>query len=409
MSAKNNVKARLAKIFDQETTIGNRVNDFPKFLLEELKVGKMLGKGGFGTVWEVREFEVGGVEETDHGDEHEDDEEYEDLIHTGNGADARKFIAEHCLRKNKDARYAIKRLSPEVLKGEEGLCVMGMADMALETRFLSDILHPNIVKLIAVANCNAWNEDYFIVMDRLYETLETRILKWKKQDGWQKSIFGKLLCGSPGPDGMSPEDTLWEQRIVYAYDLCAALSYLHKRQIIYRDMKPENVGFDVRDDIKLFDFGLSRELREEYRLDSDESLYKLTGDTGSPRYMPPEVALGKAYNATCDSYSFSILVWQMLALKQPFEMYTIKMLKERVYGKEQKRPFVPESWSLSVRRLLESGWSAEIHERLTMEDMEKSLRKECVKARGGDDSGLEHKRRRSTHIYTKGGKKGPLL
>lgn len=43
----------------------------------------------------------------------------------------------------------------------------------------------------------------------------------------------------------------------------------------------------MRDDIKLFDFGLSREIRDEHRLSADKNLYNLTGDTGSPRYMPP--------------------------------------------------------------------------------------------------------------------------
>ena len=55
------------------------------------------------------------------------------------------------------------------------------------------------------------------------------------------------------------------------------------------------MGFDIRDDIKLFDFGLAKEVHSE---DKDENgLYKLTGMTGSPRYMAPEVGLEKPYMA----------------------------------------------------------------------------------------------------------------
>lgn len=57
-------------------------------------------------------------------------------------------------------------------------------------------------------------------------------------------------------------------------------------RIIYRDLKPENIGFDVRGDVKIFDFGLAREVNEKDQL--DDGTYKLTGDTGSLRYMAPE-------------------------------------------------------------------------------------------------------------------------
>ena len=53
--------------------------------------------------------------------------------------------------------------------------------------------------------------------------------------------------------------------------------------IVYRDLKPDNIGFDVRGDVKIFDFGLAKEFNPANVL--DDGTYKLTGDTGSPRYM----------------------------------------------------------------------------------------------------------------------------
>jgi len=65
----------------------------------------------------------------------------------------------------------------------------------------------------------------------------------------------------------------------------------------------------VRGDVKLFDFGLSFEITEECA--SVDGLYELSGNTGSMRYMAPEVALGHPYNHKVDVYSFAILFWQV--------------------------------------------------------------------------------------------------
>lgn len=58
-----------------------------------------------------------------------------------------------------------------------------------------------------------------------------------------------------------------------------------------------NQGFDVRGDVKLFDFGLAKELDEKAKL--DDGTYHLTGDTGSLRYMAP----GKHRRSQCVDWS----------------------------------------------------------------------------------------------------------
>ena len=114
--------------------------------------------------------------------------------------------------------------------------------------------------------------------------------------------------------------------------------------------------------------------------------------------MAPEVALEKPYNATCDSYSFAIMLWEMMALVEPFQLYTMKSLRAKVW-EGGKRPGVREEWSVALKLCLKRSWNEDLHARNTMKEIARILRKECVRCRGGDEEGLEHNRRRSTFVF----------
>ena len=151
--------------------------------------------------------------------------------------EARVFLAENTLRDG-HARYAIKRLKPDLSEKDRKDAVM---DMAIEAKFLAVISHPNIVKMRGTASTDSLRYDYFIVMDRLYGTLDERIDEWLEQE---KEMAGSC-CGLWGSDeGRLTEIRL--ERITALYDVSKAMEYLHENNIIYRDIKPENIGFDIR-------------------------------------------------------------------------------------------------------------------------------------------------------------------
>ena len=114
-------------------------------------------------------------------------------------------------------------------------------------------------------------------------------------------------------------------------------------------MKPDNIGFDVRGDVKIFDFGLCQEF-EAFQVDKDGT-YKLTGDAGSTRYMAPEVGLGKPYNEMADVYSFGILLYQILALKTPYPGLTINTFPKMVFMKGAQ-PVPDPKWPQHITDLL---------------------------------------------------------
>jgi serine/threonine protein kinase len=143
--------------------------------------------------------------------------------------------------------------------------------------------------------------------------------------------------------------------------------------VMYRDIKPDNIGFDVRGDIKLFDFGVAKEYDPDTR-QSDGMIPNLTGDSGSPRYMDPLVALSKPYNELCDVYSFCILLWEMLQLSTPFAgfnmtTFTIKVVQGGL------RPKINPKWSKSIQDMLVNGFS-DIRKRNSMTNVCEILRTE---------------------------------
>jgi serine/threonine protein kinase len=106
-------------------------------------------------------------------------------------------------------------------------------------------------------------------------------------------------------------------------------------------------------DVKIFDFGLAKEY--DPLLQDANGFYLMTGDTGSPRYMAPEVALGKPYNETVDVYSFSILLWQILKLETPYEGFTMTMLTKKVI-EGGARPKCDASWPQPMVDLMHRCW-----------------------------------------------------
>jgi len=238
----------------------------------------------------------------------------------------REAIARECAGNTE--RYVIKQMRQDVhnfgmKRGIERLIYV----LQKETHMLRRIDHPNIITLRAVGESDPIDESYFIVLDRLEYTLQDKIYeKWHsiyqyamKKKGSIKNIlsFGRTYKKY----GKSYKEELRSERLKDMIDLANALSYLHRNRMIYRDIKPENVGFTSRGELKLFDFGLSRDLPKMAMCGFDQ--YMMTGRTGSRRYMAPEVTLRRPYGISADVYAFGILMWEMMCLRRPFIGMTV--------------------------------------------------------------------------------------
>lgn len=95
----------------------------------------------------------------------------------------------------------------------------------------------------------------------------------------------------------------------YAAEIVSALDYLHKRGIVYRDLKPENLILDAKGHIRITDFGLSKE-----GVEGDT----ITSICGTPEYLAPEILRKRPYGVAVDWWSMGTLLYEMIAGLPPF-------------------------------------------------------------------------------------------
>jgi len=133
---------------------------------------------------------------------------------------------------------------------------------------------------------------------------------------------------------------------LYAAEVLLALSYLHQRDTVYRDLKPENVVLDFEGHAKLTDFGLSKE--KVAGLNGTKSF------CGSIAFMAPEVIRRSGHGHTVDIYGLGVLVYCMLVGMPPFYDRRKETLVANIkHAPLQVPSFVPPRAANFVRALMQ--------------------------------------------------------
>jgi serine/threonine protein kinase len=286
---------------------------FPSLSWDDITVKSMIGRGGFSTVH---------------------------LITLSSRAT--------CPSMSESSQYALKRLAVDVLVEDSEAANFAAKDIAIEATILSQLPeHENIIRLHAVST-GFWENPRqgFLVLERLVETLDERIVRWRRQ--------------SPRRNGQKLRTTQM------APSIASAMEFLHSNKIIYRDLKPQNIGFDVAGTVRLFDFGLARIHEESER--------KLTGRTGSARYMAPEVARSQAYSFPADVHSYSILMWEVCTLQKAYANAVSVSRMQHQIAHGNVRPSLERIESTGIRDLLTNCWNPDPSLRPTFEHIAKELK-----------------------------------
>lgn len=128
-------------------------------------------------------------------------------------------MMERCYREDTRPRFAVKRVRPDL--SPDWTCV-AIADLAKEAKFLASLHHSNIIRLRATVGTPG-NNDFAIVLDRLYMILDKKIKEWKKDDKKTRLMNVCVLDGEK-------HRSLMTERLTAMYDIARALKYLHKKK-----------------------------------------------------------------------------------------------------------------------------------------------------------------------------------
>jgi serine/threonine-protein kinase len=250
-----------------------------------------------------------------------------------------------------ERRVAVKLMHREIASDSDQL-----ERFRREARSVAQLSHPHIVGVI-----DAGEEDGrpYIVLEYVEgETLKERIRR-----------MGRLPI---------------DEAIAYAIEIARALGAAHARQIVHRDIKPQNVLVDEEGSAKVTDFGIARSLEEE----------GLTADgrvLGTTDYVSPEQALGHDVDGQSDIYSLGIVLYEMLTGDVPFHgenqvSVAMKHVREDLPDVQVMRPEVSARLAAVLDRMTDKDLAHRHPDAATLEaDLEDALAAEA--SRTGTSTG----------------------
>src|SRR5215831_7904944 len=196
-----------------------------------------------------------------------------------------------------------------------------------EAQVLASLNHPNIA---AIYDFQEANGSWFLILELIEgETLAERIAR--------------------GPIPV-------EECLEIARHIGEALEAAHEKGIIHRDLKPANVKITADGTVKVLDFGLAKVGASQADARLSDSPTLTAGATqagvilGTAAYMAPEQARGKAVDKRADIWAFGVVLFEMVAGRQPFQGEDVSETLAAVIKAEPSWQLAP----MQVRRLLQS-------------------------------------------------------
>jgi len=214
-----------------------------------------------------------------------------------------------------DRPVAVKVMHREMSEQEDQL-----QRFRQEARAVAKLSHPNVVSVIDAGEDGG--HPYIVFEYVKGETLKQRIARVGALDN--------------------------QEAIAYAIEVARGLGVAHARNMVHRDIKPQNVLIDEEGRAKLTDFGISRQLEQ----DGVTATGRVLGTTD---YVAPEQAMGHGVDPRSDIYSLGVVLYEMLVGQVPFHAdsqvgVAMKHVNEELPDVQRRRPEVSAAVALVVER-----------------------------------------------------------
>jgi serine/threonine protein kinase len=110
-----------------------------------------------------------------------------------------------------------------------------------------------------------------------------------------------------------PHDLSLDTVLSFALDIVEGMNYLHSQSVLHLDLKSHNLVMAENYSIKITDFGVAR---------TQSECESMTPDSGTYRWMAPELISKKNSSTKADVYSFGIILWELITGQVPYEEMT---------------------------------------------------------------------------------------
>ncbi|KAK8841739.1 hypothetical protein M9Y10_026686 [Tritrichomonas musculus] len=152
------------------------------------------------------------------------------------------------------------------------------------------------------------------------------------------------------------ENLFSEEEILYIFvQIVLALKYIHDRNIIHRDIKPQNIFISSDNYVKIGDFNVCKQLQPHQANTSTM--------TGTLNYLSPEILSGQGYNTQTDIFSLGCVLYELCSLRKAFVCISPEDYLKKIIGRNYRA--IPDRYSNDMRYLINRMLDPNPHTRIT--------------------------------------------